>query len=175
MAIRNHWHHSHQFTTIHNRDPGSERVLSEGILHIHVKGDRKMALFEWNEKIQTGIGEIDEQHKKLIGYINDLHDAMRQAKTKEIMENILDGLFEYTKYHFSFEEKMLEKYDYEKLDDQKKSHVIYVQKIDELAEKHAKNQLGISIDVLNFLLDWIKNHILKDDMQYVPLLKDKIE
>ena len=132
-----------------------------------------MALFEWNEQIQTHIAKIDDQHKELIGYINELHDSMRAGKSKDVIEKILNGLFEYTKYHFTFEEEIMEKYEYEHLEEQRKAHKIYVQKIGELMEKYKKSSIGIGVDVLTFLMDWIKNHILSDDMQYVPLLKDK--
>ena len=132
-----------------------------------------MALFEWDDRIMTHIDKIDEQHKKLITYINDLHESMRSGKSKEVIDGILSGLFEYTKYHFTYEEEIMEKYKYEKLDEQKKSHVIYVQKVGDLMEKYKQSKLGISVEVLNFLMDWIKNHIMQDDMQYVPLLKDK--
>ena len=132
-----------------------------------------MALFEWDDRIKTHIDKIDEQHKKLITYINDLHESMRTGKSKEVVEGILSGLYEYTKYHFTFEEELMEKYQYEKLEEQKKSHVIYVQKIGELMEKYKISTIGISVEVLNFLMDWIKNHIMQDDMQYVPLLKEK--
>ncbi|HOS30258.1 MAG TPA: hemerythrin, partial [Treponemataceae bacterium] len=53
------------------------------------------------------------------------------------------------------------------------AHRIYVDKIHELIERNKKGELGISISVLDFLMDWITNHIMKTDMQYVPFFKDK--
>ncbi len=35
-----------------------------------------MALFTWGEQFSVKIESIDEQHKKLIGLLNDAHEAL---------------------------------------------------------------------------------------------------
>ncbi|NLM00679.1 MAG: hemerythrin family protein [Treponema sp.] len=132
-----------------------------------------MKLFEWTKKIAVGIDTIDEQHKKLISIINDLNEAMKARKASEVIGNILQELSDYTVYHFGNEERAFDKYNYPKKEEHKALHKIYVDKIAEFIERNKKSELGISINVLDFLIDWITNHIMKIDMQYVPFFSDK--
>jgi hemerythrin-like metal-binding protein len=132
-----------------------------------------MNLFEWTPAIAVGITTIDDQHKKLISLINDVSDAMKARKATEVIGNILLELSDYTIYHFGNEEKAFEKYNYPDKAAHMAAHKIYVDKINELVERNKKGELGLSISVLDFLMEWITNHIMKTDMQYVPFFKDK--
>ncbi len=132
-----------------------------------------MNLFEWTPAISVGINTIDDQHKKLISLINDVSDAMKARKAKEVIGDILQQLSDYTVYHFGNEERAFDKYQYPDRANHKIAHKSYVDKIGELIERNNKGELGISISVLDFLMDWITNHIMKTDMLYVPFFKDK--
>jgi len=132
-----------------------------------------MTLFEWTPEIAVGIQSIDDQHKKLISLINDVSDAMKARKAAQVIGGILQELSDYTVHHFGNEERAFDKYDYPKKEEHKAQHKIYVDKIAELIERNNKGELGISVSVLDFLMEWITNHIMKIDMQYVPFFSDK--
>lgn len=66
-----------------------------------------MSLFAWNEKYSVNIQEIDDQHKRLIGLVSQLHGAMQQGKGKEVMDKILKELIQYTRTHFAAEERIM--------------------------------------------------------------------
>lgn len=132
-----------------------------------------MTLFEWTPAIAVGITTIDDQHKKLISLINDVSDAMKARKAAEVIGGVLQELSDYTVHHFGNEEKAFEKYNYPDKEAHMAAHKVYVDKINELVQRSKKGELGLSISVLDFLMDWITNHIMKTDMQYVPFFKDK--
>jgi hemerythrin len=48
-----------------------------------------MSLFEWDKSFQVDIVLLDNQHKKLVNMINDLHDAMRRGDGKSVMQEWL--------------------------------------------------------------------------------------
>lgn len=132
-----------------------------------------MSFITWNSKLSVGINEIDNQHMKLVGYINDLHDAMKIGKAKDIMAEILQNLVKYTVYHFSLEEKYMEHAVYPGLISHKKEHADFVKKISDFQKSYGEGSSFISIDLLNFLREWIMHHILETDQKYTPFLKDK--
>jgi hemerythrin-like metal-binding protein len=132
-----------------------------------------MVFFEWNDKLQTGIEIIDNQHRRLIDLVNELNEAMRNKKGKEALGHVLSELKDYTNYHFKYEEKEFEKFGYPQSEVHKKEHDDLIRQVEELIGQFQKDRLGISIDVLDFLTKWVKNHIMKEDMMYVPFLKDK--
>jgi len=132
-----------------------------------------MPIFTWSDEIATGIDTIDTQHKKLIALVNELNDAMMARKAKEILEKILQDLTDYTVYHFSLEERAFERYGYSKKDDHLKAHREFVAKVQDLTKRFKNSEIALSIDVMQFLVDWVKNHILVEDKKYVPELRDK--
>jgi hemerythrin len=87
-----------------------------------------MALIEWNADLSVGVGEIDEQHKKLIGLINSLNDAMASGKGKDILKGILDGMVNYTSMHFKTEEKYMDEFQYGETFHHKTEHKNFVKK-----------------------------------------------
>lgn len=134
-------------------------------------------MFKWKEKFSCNIEEIDKQHQKLISIGSELSQIISLKNGidhyDEIME-ILNKLKEYTVYHFTYEEALLEKYGYENLEEHKKEHKAFVNKIVEIANKDIDdNQKRVTMDILVFIADWIENHILKTDHKYKDFLNAK--
>ncbi|MGA2938094.1 MAG: hemerythrin domain-containing protein [Syntrophobacteraceae bacterium] len=63
-----------------------------------------MALIQWNDSLSVNVVDIDKQHQKLVGMINELNDAMRQGKGKDALGKIVNGLIIYAGTHFKTEE-----------------------------------------------------------------------
>lgn len=125
-----------------------------------------MAFYEWQDSFSVGSKEMDEQHKKLIAILNHLHDAMKAGKAAKEIGLIVDEMVDYTKFHFSAEEKLMADKQYIGLGSQKAEHAAFVKKAQEFQNEISSGKLSVSIDVLNFLKDWLTNHILIIDMKY---------
>ncbi len=135
-----------------------------------------MPLVEWkDEKYSVGVEEMDEQHRNMVEIINKMHSAMKEGKGNEKIEEILEEMEDYTEYHFEAEEKLMENNDYSerKLKKQKEQHEKFVEKIEEYREKIEGGTLTLSMDIMNFLKDWLSNHIAEVDMKYKEFFEDK--
>lgn len=132
-----------------------------------------MALFNWNNSYSVGIQEIDNQHKILIGLINDLHDGMKQGKGKEVLGGILKELVRYTVFHFGFEENLLEKNVYPELSTHKKAHVGLIDQVNKLNIDFESGNKVLTMEVMAFLKDWLGNHIMGTDKKYTAHLNSK--
>jgi hemerythrin-like metal-binding protein len=130
-------------------------------------------IIPWAFEFETGFEKIDEQHKKLVGMVNHLHRAMKMKLGSKEAGKILDELAEYTVYHFSHEEKLFEEHDYPDIGEHKKSHKDLVNQVAKFQEDFQSGNASLSMDLMDFLIDWLKNHILKTDMSYVSFLKGK--
>ena len=126
-----------------------------------------MALFNWNDSYSVNIKEIDSQHKILIGLINELHDGMKVGKGKDILKKILDELVKYTVFHFDHEEKLFISYNYPESFLHKRAHSDLIQQVTSLKEKYDNGKTVLSMDVMNFLKDWLGSHILGTDKKYL--------
>ncbi len=134
-------------------------------------------MFKWREIYSCNIEEVDNQHKRLLEIGSNLSNLVRNKdgidRYDEIMEH-LGELKNYTIYHFNSEEELMEKYGYEGLDEHKKAHRNFIDKINEIHCKDIdEDQRGVTMEILIFIADWIENHILKDDHRYKDFLNEK--
>lgn len=129
-----------------------------------------MALFQWNNSFSVNNSEIDKQHQKLISLVNDLHSAMSQGKSQEVLGGIFDDLLSYTKYHFKSEEDEMLKKNYPDYSAHRLEHQKLTNQAMKLKQEFDSGKVVISIELLNFLKDWLKNHILETDKKYVPFI-----
>ncbi|HHW56829.1 MAG TPA: hemerythrin family protein [Clostridia bacterium] len=120
---------------------------------------------KWTKALSVGNEIIDNQHKELIQRVNDVLEACNKQKGKEKIEEVMKFLKDYTVKHFSDEENLMKKYQYPSYEEHKKIHEDFVKKVDELDEKIKKE--GINLSIIMFvnktLVDWLINHISKED------------
>ena len=122
-------------------------------------------LINWSDEYSI-CPMIDEQHKKLIDIINELFFALMEGKACVSIENIIKELHDYTVYHFSTEEKMFEEKNYEFTEEHKAEHTFFVNKIKEFRERFNVQDSALFFDIMNFLKDWLLNHIAIMDKKY---------
>lgn len=131
-----------------------------------------MPLIEWMDDLSVNVKELDDEHKKLISLINELHDAMRERKTKETLKKIIDGLISYTGTHFAHEEKYFVQFNYNKTLVHKKLHKDFVTKVLEFKKGFEEDRMMLSMDIMNFLKDWLTMHIKGSDKEYSALFNE---
>lgn len=126
-------------------------------------------MYEMKQEYFIGITLIDEEHKQLFQYANEAYELLHEEFTPDKYDNIskiLENLREYTKKHFADEEAYMESIQYKRLFTQKIQHQAFVDKLDELDLEHL-GELGDQdeqiTEILNFLTDWLVNHILNVD------------
>ncbi|MBI9099891.1 MAG: bacteriohemerythrin [Spirochaetaceae bacterium] len=127
----------------------------------------------WDDSISVKIDLFDTHHKKLIGLINQLYQAMEEGNGTSVLLPILEELIEYTAYHFSAEEEAFEKYSYPGRENHIKEHSAFVVKAEELYGGIKEGSAVLTNEVLDFLQDWVVNHIMKVDFKYSDFLSDK--
>jgi len=125
-----------------------------------------MALINWNDRLSVDVAEIDQQHKRLITMINELNDAMKVGKGKDLLGPIVNNLVEYAVTHFKTEEKYFAQFGYPETDQHKKEHEAFVQKVSDFKSGFESRKISLTIEVMDFLSDWLKNHIMATDKKY---------
>lgn len=124
-----------------------------------------MPLMTWSSALASGIGDIDEQHKKLIEISNRLYAAMQRNEDKQSIGSLLDQLIDYTSYHFKFEEDLMEKHGVTGVPTHKEQHAKLVNDVVEHQARFKKGD-ALSSDLMAFLRDWLVNHIMKTDRAF---------
>lgn len=132
-------------------------------------------IFKWKESFSIGIEEIDRQHKRLFEIGGEIYNLAvlkdGQDHYDEIMA-LLSSLKDYTVYHFGFEENLMKKYDYDKIEEHKEQHDIFIGKLIDIESQDIdSSQKKIILDILDFIVNWISSHILGSDFKYKEVLK----
>jgi len=131
-----------------------------------------MQLFPWNEDYEIGITEIDKQHRHLVGIINQLSDAMIEQKGDEAVPQILKKLVDYIQLHFSTEEEFMHRGNYPALDTHSQEHHDMTREVLEFRKNYSRNHQVSPSELLGFLCEWLKNHILMSDKELGRFLKN---
>ncbi len=132
-----------------------------------------MDFFIWKDEMSVNVEEIDQQHKKLVSMINELHKAMKEGKSKVVLGDIIKGLLDYTKVHFGTEEKYFDKFGYPESEAHIKEHNDFVKKVQEFQKQFEEGKSLLSIEILNFLKDWLYHHIMGTDKKYSKFFNDR--
>lgn len=132
-----------------------------------------MPLLTWKEDYSVNIKEIDDQHRKLVAMINELHDAMSERRAKEVLGEILKKLADYTVFHFSSEERLMRTNEYPEYEEHRGKHEKMTNKVLALQEELKQGKITLSMEVMDFLKNWLDKHILGTDKKYSAFLNSK--
>lgn len=132
-----------------------------------------MALYTWTEDMSVGVREFDEHHQKLILLINKLHDSATSSDNKAVIENVLAELANYTVYHFFAEEEAMYDSGYPEAKQHADEHLKLTEQTFELIHRFNNSQDVNLSEVLEFLIKWLKNHILFTDKKYSSFFNEK--
>jgi len=127
----------------------------------------------WNEKYNTGIKEIDDQHKKLVEILNKLYESFVDRTTNERMNEVIKEMAEYTVYHFGVEEKYFKDFNYAGADEHISEHETFIQKVKIFHEDMEQGKVSVTFQLMNFLRNWLIQHINGTDRKYISLFKEK--
>lgn len=120
----------------------------------------------WDSKLDTGIEVIDNQHRRIVAYVNQL-DTARRSGDKAMVGEVIEQLVDYTQSHFSFEEAMMEEAGYRFLKPHQKVHEIFVRRVGEFMVRAAKGE-DVTEELHSMLTKWLINHIANEDRDYSP-------
>lgn len=133
-----------------------------------------MPLMQWSDRLSVGVKQFDDEHKQLVGMLNELYDAAQAGHAKDALGRILDRLISYTKVHFANEEMLMIRHKYPGYEAHIAEHrALAKQVVDVQAKFHAGASAALSMEVLNFLKNWLNTHINGTDKKYGPFLAEK--
>jgi len=130
-------------------------------------------MFEWNDKLRTGIVSIDAQHQTLFAIGAELYAAMSAGQSKEKMHKILTRLRDYTGAHFAHEERLMQLHHYPDCVAHRAEHAALTLRVTEFYDEFHRGQVSVSVRLLKFLENWLTEHIGKSDQRYVSFLASK--
>lgn len=128
-------------------------------------------MFEWKQEFSVGIASIDGQHQNLFAIARELYAAMAAGQGKGAVGPILDRLIQYTAVHFAHEERLMEQHKFPDFARHKLEHDALTKQVRTFQKDFETGQVSMTIQVLQFLRNWLEHHIQESDKGYAPYLK----
>lgn len=128
-----------------------------------------MALIEWDDTYSIGLEMIDAQHRRWIQIINDLDDVLNYGdadKLQRIKRETLDAMIDYTRYHFSCEEQLMERMRYPDIEAHQEAHRRMSGILSQVKIDSTRGYEPLNTQLMSLMMDWLKDHILDEDKQY---------
>ena len=128
-----------------------------------------MALLGWVPELDTGIAEIDRQHRRIVDYINKLYE-LRSSPDREALGDVIGEMIDYTVSHFVFEESLIESAGYMFAGPHKKVHELFTRRVIEMQTRFDAGE-DVAAELHGMLSRWLFNHIRNEDTGYVDSAK----
>ncbi len=132
-----------------------------------------MGAFEWTETYAVQVANFDRQHRTLFRTVNELHEALRAGRGKDVVGKVLQRLIDYTASHFAEEEAAMEKNGYPEFGAHKAQHTALVAQVLKFQKDFQAGNLGVGATLMPFLQKWLSDHIMQTDKKYGPFLNEK--
>ena len=130
-------------------------------------------IFQWRDEYRTNVAEMDDHHRELFRTASTLYQAVVTGEERAVIEQTLGFLLDYAAEHFTAEEKLMGKQGFPELERHQKQHEKFVEDVLSLQSRSGEETVQVSTDFMNFIKDWIINHILTEDRKYGPFMNER--
>ena len=122
----------------------------------------------WDISYATGIPLIDSQHRELVNLTNQLYNACRGGNEKagSAFKEAMSAMVEYVRFHFSTEQKLLERINYPDYKKHKMMHDTLIKDILEAAQNYHEGKKFVPNQFVRTLKEWVFGHIAVYDKNY---------
>lgn len=124
-----------------------------------------MAIIKWRDSYNTGIEKVDQEHKKIVDLIEQMHCVIRDKGGLEDVTKVLDAVVEYTQNHFVSEEELMQELEYDGYVEHKAEHEKLIEDVGIFKEKITSSPEGVQ-EFYRFLREWLVDHIMDSDKKF---------
>ena len=130
-----------------------------------------MAILEWRREFETGIAEVDSEHRELVDLINELHNQLNSGASKQEISEFLGEVFAKISSHFALEETVMRKHSYDQYSDHKNDHEKLLDDIRDIMDDFENDKYtDYSGSLTEAVQDWFVNHFKTKDARLHKLL-----
>lgn len=128
-----------------------------------------MSEFVWSQQLSVGIPAMDNDHRQIINFMNALALLAERRGAFAELDTAFRKLVDFTRKHFSDEEKLMTAIEYDRIATHKAIHAKLLSELDEHYREFRRTQL-LGEAVFRFLAFWLKSHICGIDRKYSVLV-----
>ena len=125
---------------------------------------------EWQERYKTKVSEFEKMYESLVEMTNKSIETVEKSDPEAIYEILAEFTNNFNTY-FSEEEKILRKFEYPEIHQHRQAHKAFIKRMLYFRRGSEENSKSVSEEVLKFLKQWRKVHLLENDKEYFPFVR----
>jgi hemerythrin len=120
-----------------------------------------------------GIKLIDDQHKGLLEFVNELfnHSTGNEKDEREYFKEVIGQAVDYVKVHFATEEKYMIATKFPGYDEHKKVHETFLETVVKTINDYNTGKRLVLTNFAKFLKDWVLTHVGVMDVKYAEYFR----
>ena len=119
---------------------------------------------EWKAGYETGIQEIDDHHKTILGFINEFEAAASQKQHWNAVQPLLVRTREFARFHFAVEESLMQIINYPMFAAHRSEHRHILVQIESLEIGVLRQDL--KEELLPLMRNWLIGHMVESDLHF---------
>ena len=129
-----------------------------------------MSVLVWNPEWETGIRNVDDQHRELFRKIEQLMAAVHGDQVEALVPATMAFLAQYVDQHFRDEELEMEGAGYPGLAAHRATHGHMRGHVAHLLELSRRDPAAVVDPMIDFMTDWLIQHINSEDRRMARYL-----
>ena len=127
-------------------------------------------VLEWCPEYSVRHEQLDSEHQRFFQLVRNLYEAIRVSASRAVIGAILGELYAYSVSHMTHEEDILEECGYPELASHRAEHKQFRKKIRDYMDEFESGNTAIALSLLQFLQDWLRDHLVGADQRYAALV-----
>lgn len=141
-----------------------------------------MTYFPWDQSLETGYPEIDDQHRGLFNLADKLAVAIATCtlnddgmceEDENVVADAVYGLTDYCVEHFADEEALMKAAGYPSLPVHCSLHEQLTAETLTITARYFNDEGVVPETLAPFITSWLSDHIRRHDMQFVKFLRER--
>lgn len=131
-----------------------------------------MSLFKWSSAHSVYLPELDAEHRAIYRLGDELHKALLAGAETAQLQPIMVSLWESAEQHFRHEERLMRAVHYSAFAWHKRQHDAARKRAKALAKRIEGGDSAAAEDLLQFLSDWLRDHMAVADRMMSAFLRN---
>lgn len=125
-----------------------------------------MPLIEWRREFETGIPDVDHEHRELVDLINTLHERLGADADHDEVARFLGEVFARISAHFALEETIMRKHRYDEYEAHKADHERLLDEIRDIMDEYEDRAFFDEAQFAERLARWFTEHFSTHDARW---------
>ena len=127
----------------------------------------------WSDRYSMGIKIVDDQHKGLLNFVNELfnHSTGDEYTEREYFKSVIQEAVKYIKTHFETEEKLMLSTKFAGYAEHKIIHDGFTMTVLKSVKDFEGGKRLVLEKFAYFLKDWVLTHVAVEDVKYAEYFR----